>query len=99
MMQTPDCERTIRLVCEPTVNHIGVFCIRDPRRTVFYAFWEIPCTIGGRGFAVHKLGLGTLYHVRVGRREECSCECMGYLAHGRCRHVLALQALIGAGLV
>ena len=31
---------------------------------------QLPCDIGGRGFAVHRLGLGTLYHVRVGSPAE-----------------------------
>jgi hypothetical protein len=92
-------ERTVRLVRAPTAEEAGVFCIQDAKNTVFYAFREIPCTIGGRGFAVHKLGLGTLYHVRVGRRQDSSCECLGFLAHGICRHILALRALIDARLV
>jgi len=92
-------ERTIRLVRAPTGDGVGIFCIRDSRRAVFYAFQEIPCTIGGRGFAVHKLGLGTLYHVRVGRREDCSCECLGFLSRGLCRHVLGLRALVRHGLI
>jgi hypothetical protein len=99
-MTEPDgSARTIRLVQQPTFDGVGIFCIRDGRQSVFYAFREIPCTIGGRGFAVHKLGLGTLYHVRVGRREECSCECLGFLAHGMCRHVLGLKALVRNGLI
>jgi hypothetical protein len=92
-------ERTISLVHASLPDGVGIFSIRDPRQTVFYAFREIPCDVGGRGFAVHKLGLGTLYHVRVGRREECSCECMGFLAHGVCRHVLGLRALTRQGLI
>jgi hypothetical protein len=92
-------ERTIRLVRPPAADGVGVFGIQDPRRTTFYTFHEIPCAIGGRGFAVHKLGLGQLYHVRIGRRDDCSCECLGFLAHGRCRHVLGLLALARHGLV
>jgi hypothetical protein len=99
MSEPADRERTIRLVRPPTAEGIGIFSILDGRRSTFYTFREIPCDIGGRGFAVHKLGLGTLYHVRVGRREECSCECLGFLAHGVCRHVLGLRALLREGLV
>jgi len=99
MTEPAGSERTIRLVRAPTVDGAGVFAVRDARGTVFYAFREIPCSIGGRGFAVHKLGLGTLYHVRVGRPEDCSCECLGFLAHGACRHGLGLQVLIRHGLV
>jgi SWIM zinc finger len=92
-------ERTVRLVRLPTVDGAGIFCIDDANRTVFYAFHEIPCTIGGRGFAVHKLGLGTLYHVRVGRAADCSCECLGFLSRGNCRHILALLALVKQKLI
>jgi hypothetical protein len=92
-------QRTIRLVQAPTADGVGVFCIRDPLQTAFYAFHEIPCFIGGRGFAVHRLGLGTLYHVRVGKRENCSCECLGFLSRGVCRHVLGLRTLVRHGLV
>jgi hypothetical protein len=66
-------------------------------RSFFYTLHEIPCDIGGRGFAVHRLGLGNLYHVRIGALEECSCECLGFLAQGRCKHVLGLLALVRRG--
>jgi hypothetical protein len=92
-------QRTVRLLRPPAADGVGIFCVCDARRTTFYAFREIPCAIGGRGFAVHKLGLGNLYHVRVGQREDYSCECMGFLAHNVCRHVLALEALVEQGLV
>jgi hypothetical protein len=86
-------DQSIRLIRPPTRDGIGVFVISAGRTTTFYTFHEIPCEIGGRGFAVHRLGLGNLYHVRIGRRADCSCECLGFLAHGRCRHVLGLLAL------
>lgn len=91
-------ERVIRLVRPASVG-VGVFEVRAAGRTTYYAVHEIPCAIGGRGFAVHKLGLGTLYHVRVGEPRDCSCECLGFLRHGRCRHVLGLLALTGNGLL
>jgi hypothetical protein len=91
--------RTVRLVQAASAAAPGVFCVRDSRRATYYVFREIPCDIGGRGFAVHKLGLGTLYHVRVGRRADCSCECLGFLARGVCRHILALVALWRRGLL
>jgi hypothetical protein len=67
--------------------------------TTHYTLHEIRCDIGGRGFAVHRLGLGRLYHVRVGTPSECSCECLGFLRHGNCRHVLGLLGLIRRGLL
>jgi hypothetical protein len=89
--------RTIRLVRSPSADGIGVFCVTVGETQAFYTVHEIPCQIGGRGFAIHRLGLGNLYHVRVGTAEDCSCECMGFLAHGYCRHILGLRALVEAG--
>lgn len=87
----------IRLIRAPDADGAGVFCIRADRGLTWYAFREIPCYIGGRGFAMHRLGLGELYHVRVGADTDCSCECLGFLAHGHCRHILGLLALIRHG--
>ncbi len=68
--------------------------ISEGSKTAHYAFREIECAIGGRGFALHRLGLGTLYHARVGAARDCSCECLGFLRHGRCKHVAALLTLV-----
>jgi hypothetical protein len=92
-------QRSILLVRPPGLDGVGVFRITVGPRSWFYTIREIRCEIGGRGFAVHRLGLGTLYHVRVGRPEECSCECLGHLRYGRCRHVMGLLALIKRGML
>jgi hypothetical protein len=92
-------ERVIRLLRPTTIDGVGVFSVRAGSRTTFYTLHELRCDIGGRGFAVHRLGLGELYHVRVGAPADCSCECLGFLRHGRCRHVLGLLALIRRGLL
>jgi hypothetical protein len=86
-------DRSIRLVRPPDRYGPGVFQIRAGGRLCFYAFREIPCDIGGRGFAVHRLGIGHLYHVRIGRPTDCSCECAGFEFRGYCRHILGLLAL------
>jgi hypothetical protein len=99
MPKTKRRERSLRLVQSPRGREAGVLTIREKDKTVFYVFREIACEIGGRAFAMHRLGLGTLYHVRVGRPSDCSCECLGFLAHGRCRHVLSLLALIDEGQI
>jgi hypothetical protein len=91
--------RTITLVRPKDDYGIAVFRITAHRQTSFYVLREIPCDIGGRGFEVHRLGLGELYHVRVGRPHECSCECLGFLRHNHCRHILGLLALIRNGLL
>ena len=76
---------------------MGVFCLEIDGACQFYTFLEIRCDIGGRGFAVHRLGQGDLYHVRVGRPEDTACECMGFLRWDRCKHIAALAALIKKG--
>ena len=92
-------ERSICLIRSPTRDGVGVFRIRVGSVSVFYTFHEIQCLIGGRGFALHRLGLGQLYHVRIGRREDCSCECLGFLYRSRCRHILGLLALARHGKI
>jgi hypothetical protein len=90
-------DRSIRLVRSPHRDGVGVFQIRAGGRLCFYTFHEIPCDIGGRGFAVHRLGVGELYHVRIGRRADCSCDCKGFVYRDHCCHVLGLLALARAG--
>jgi hypothetical protein len=90
--------RVIRLVRPPDSLGVGVFTITEKTNTQFYVFKEIPCVIGGRGFAVHRLGLANLYHVRIDALNS-SCECLGFLRHGKCKHIQGLAALIGHHLV
>jgi hypothetical protein len=93
-------ERLIRLVSPPdAVTAVGVVCLSMRRRQTFYTFKEIPCDIGGRGFLLHRLGLGELYHVRVGQPDECSCECLGFLRHGRCKHIQGMLTLTSRSIV
>ena len=87
--------RVIRLVRPLDSFGVGVFAISDRGTTQFYVFKEIPSEIGGRGFAVHRLGLANLYHVRIGDARNSSCECLGFLRHGKCKHIQGLSALIG----
>ena len=89
--------RTIRLVRSLDRDGVGVFSVTVGNRPCFYTLHEIACEIGGRGFAIHRTGLGTLYHVRVGRPTDCTCECKGFLYRNSCRHILGLLALIRAG--
>ena len=91
--------RTVRIVRPRNASGVGVFCIETDGQAQFYTFVEIRCEIGGRGFAVHRLGQGEVYHVRVGTPENTSCECMGFLRWDRCKHTASLAALINKGEV
>lgn len=88
--------RTVTLLRSPAVDGTAVIRVVVGVQATSYAVREIACEIGGRGFALHRLGLGPLYHVRIGTPTNSTCECLGYLRHGYCRHVLGLQALIAA---
>jgi hypothetical protein len=91
--------RTIALVRRPDRLGVGVFRLTLAGKHQFYTFVELRCEIGGRGFAIHRLGLGTKYHVRVGDPADCDCDCLGFLRHGHCKHVLGLRALVLRGLL
>ncbi len=93
----PKPSRSIRMIRPLNEEGIGVFCVTVGKETAHYVLQEMDCDIGGRGFAVHRLGLGNLYHVRVGKPHECTCECKGFLFRNQCRHVLGLLALIREG--
>jgi len=92
-------QRTISLVRAPDDRGVGIFRIVDGKKSAYYIFRDIRCDIGGWGFEVHRLGLGNLYHVRVGQPGDCSCECLGFLAHSHCRHIEGLLALLKHGLI
>jgi hypothetical protein len=89
--------RSIRLVRPPDASGVAILCLTSGEEATYYTLCEIPCEIGGRGFALHRTGLGTLYHLRIGTPEECDCDCLGFLRHGHCKHVLGLLALLHAG--
>ena len=86
--------RSIRLIRPPDRTGVGVICIVNRAREMLYAFKEIPCNIGGRGFVLHRLEPHEVYHVRVGKPEDISCECLGFLRHGNCKHIRGILALM-----
>lgn len=90
-------KRSIQLIRSTKIDGIGVLRIAVVNQSALYAVCELPCEIGGRGFAMHRLGLGDLYHIRVGQPADCSCECLGFLRHGRCKHISGLLALVRKG--
>jgi hypothetical protein len=87
-------ELSVRLVRPPDATGVGIMCLRRRSVEAYYAFREMPCAIGGRGFAVHRVDPSELYYVRIGKPEECSCECMGFLRHGNCKHVQGILRLV-----
>jgi hypothetical protein len=86
-------ERTIRVVRPAGPEGLMVVRIDTGKESAHYVVREIVCEIGGRGFAVQRLGLGPMYHVRIGQPSECSCDCLGFLSRTACKHILGLLAL------
>jgi hypothetical protein len=95
----PKPKRFVRLMQLPDDRGVGVFCIVQGKHAHWYTFCEIRCDIGGRGFVVHKLGLGEIYHVRVGDPEDYSCECLGFYRTGSCKHAEMMTMLVNSGLI
>ena len=79
----------------------GTLTISGKRSHCSYRIEEFPAD-AGRGFVLVKLDAGTdasegHYAVYVGPRSTTICECRGYYAVGRCKHVVAVLTLIDAG--
>jgi hypothetical protein len=91
--------RSIRLLHPPNGEGIGMLCLTNRRKHAFYMFKEIPCAIGGRGFTLWRLDKDQRYCVRVGKPEESSCECLGFLAHGHCKHIDGIRILMEQAVI
>jgi hypothetical protein len=70
--------------------------IVNGRIDTLYVVVEIRCDIGGRGFEVSNTFNMEVYHTHLNGRDR-SCDCIGHLRHGHCKHADALAALIAAG--
>ena len=96
----PKPARSIWLVLAPTHTMPGICRITVRRgRTVEatdYHLAGIPSDFGRAFRLVKILGEHTGYHVNLDG-ERSSCECKGHLAHGHCKHVDGLAALVRAG--
>jgi hypothetical protein len=96
-------ERHVALVVPPDAGgQNGVLRVterRGRRVLVDEYFLDLVPSDLGPAYLVEKRDYGTddghRYHVLLGERP--SCECLGFLHYGHCRHVLALAALVAAG--
>jgi hypothetical protein len=61
-----------------------------------YSVLPIRSDVGGRAFEITRQDTGDTYHVLL-HSPESSCECKGFLRHGHCKHVDALQTLVSRG--
>jgi hypothetical protein len=100
--------RTVRLALAPFENNPGVLEIRvvsgvKAPRTELYEYLVSPLAADfGKGFLLSRFRAPgeedqpETYQTNVdGPRSVCSCK--GNLAHGHCKHVSALAALVQAG--
>lgn len=79
----------------------GVLTLTGKRNHCRYVVEEFPAN-HGRGFMLFKLDAGSdkteeRYSVCVGPRGTSLCECRGFIATGKCKHITALAAIINAG--
>src|SRR5437016_4737732 len=88
--------RTVRLALAPSeVNPFAVVLIAD-RAEDTYHVRPLPSDFG-TAFEVEKIAPdGRTYHVNL-EGQTGTCECLGHLRRGTCRHVQGLQALQAAG--
>lgn len=81
----------------------GYLTIETGRTGCLYRVAEFPPGWDGRGFTLTKITPGTdsesdSYSCFVARNgQDKSCECRGFLAHGHCKHLDSLAALIANG--
>lgn len=87
--------RSVALHIRPDGAAPGAIELTVGKQSGGYLMTEIGSDFG-RAFAVEKAEDGTVYHVLLDGAES-SCECMGHLRHGHCKHVSGLSALIDAG--
>lgn len=79
-------------------NKSGTLTISGTRSYTVYDVEEFPCD-HGRGFLLRKTAGGTdksetHYSCFVGTDDVCRCECKGYYATGRCKHLASLADLV-----
>lgn len=82
----------------PATDTLGVLTITSGRTVVRYAVRAFPAD-GGRGFRLGKAD-GVRYDVFLsGPGGFDSCDCTGFLQHGKCKHVRTLRELADSGAV
>jgi hypothetical protein len=88
--------RSIGLLVHPSADTAGVVRITVGKSVTDYILLAVPSDFG-RGFLLTKiLGEHDAYHVNLNGSESL-CDCKGHEAHGHCKHVEGLAALVAAG--
>jgi hypothetical protein len=95
-------QRSLRLGAP--VNGVRALLLVVRGKRCGYYVSELPCGIGGRAFRLEPFASEMVegsdrpcsYDVRVAGRDS-SCECMGWLRWGHCKHVDSLATLAEGG--
>jgi len=112
------CTRDIFVTCQDTgagLPVLHVFADWSPRNCDWltrdrFEVEEIPSSLDGRAFLLHRSDEAKAKDMAAGREPEGRyavliarngqdhvCECRGFAAHGRCKHLTALRGLLEAG--
>jgi hypothetical protein len=90
--------RHVRFALRPFEGNPGVLDITAGKHLTCYYLYPMPSDFGS-AFRLDKFGTqgGETYHVNLADDGRHSCECLGFLHHGHCKHVAGLLALRRAG--
>jgi hypothetical protein len=85
---------SVRLILAPTVHKAGVVRIAMGCKCADYFLRLVPAD-WGRGFRLQEMGPASAedYHVNLDG-EQSTCDCMGHLRWGHCKHVEGLLVLL-----
>jgi hypothetical protein len=90
----------------PLLVILGRYSVQNAQyrdRDVYHV--EEFCSPLGRAFWLHRTEAAVdtcpdqveRYGVLISNEQDCLCECKGFEAHGRCKHILSLRALLAGG--
>jgi hypothetical protein len=79
----------------------GLVRILEGHTETFYTLAPVPAD-WGRAFRIckadiHGMEIADPYHVHLDAELGDSCDCLGSLKHGHCKHRSGLRALLAAG--
>ena len=89
--------RTLKLTVDAETG-LRFLTIRVGKQIDLYWLSDVPTPLDGRVFKLDKFGSADSYHVVLTRGEQ-SCDCMGHLRWGHCKHASAALKLCELGKV